>query len=76
MGSKGLCGQTRDRTAAPAGRRRTMTDQQARKVQLTIHLDERLREQLEVAAKHSIRSVSGEAAYRIRQSLEREQSTA
>jgi hypothetical protein len=47
-----------------------------RRVQISIHLDEPLREQLEAAAKRSIRSLSGEAAFRIRQSLESEQNAA
>jgi hypothetical protein len=49
---------------------------QAKRVQISIHLDEPLRVQLEAAAKRSIRSLSGEAAYRIRQSLESEQRAA
>jgi hypothetical protein len=53
-----------------------MADENQSKVQISIHLDSRLREQLEVAAKRSIRSLSGEAAYRIRQSLESEQNAA
>jgi TraY domain len=53
-----------------------MTEEQAKRVQISVHLDEPLREQLEAAAKRSIRSLSGEAAYRIRQSLESEQSAA
>jgi hypothetical protein len=42
-----------------------------RRVQISIHLDEALLHQLEAAAKREIRSVSGEAAYRIKRSLER-----
>jgi TraY domain len=53
-----------------------VVEHQTKRVQISIHLDEPLREQLEAAAKRSIRSLSGEAAYRIRQSLEREQSAA
>jgi TraY domain len=49
---------------------------EAKRVQITIHLDEPLREQLEAAAKRSIRSLSAEAAYRIRESLKCEQAAA
>ena len=52
-----------------------MTEQE-RKVQISVHLTETLREALEAAAKRSIRSLSAEAAYRIRQSLESEQAAA
>jgi hypothetical protein len=47
-----------------------MTEQEEKKVQISVHLTEPLREQLEAAAKRAVRSLSGEAAYRIRQSLE------
>ena len=35
-----------------------------KRVQISIHLDGRLRAQLEAAAKRAVRSLSGEAAYR------------
>ena len=41
-----------------------------KRVQISIQLDGRLRAQLEAAAKRAVRSLSGEAAYRIRESLE------
>ena len=41
-----------------------------KRVQISIHLDGRLRAQLEAAAKRAVRSLSGEAAYRIRESPE------
>jgi len=47
-----------------------MTDE-TKRVQISIHLDEVLLHQLETAAKREIRSVSGEAAYRLRRSFER-----
>jgi len=47
-----------------------MTDE-TKRVQISIHLDEALLHQLEAAAKQEIRSVSGEAAYRLRRSFER-----
>jgi TraY domain len=51
----------------------TMAEEnQSKRVQISVHLDELLREQLEAAAKRAVRSLSGEAAYRIRQSLESE----
>jgi TraY domain len=53
-----------------------MTEQEEKKVQISVHLTEPLREQLEAAARRSIRSLSAEAAYRIRQSLESEQQSA
>jgi hypothetical protein len=53
-----------------------VVEHQTKRVQISIHLDEPLREQLEAAAKRSIRSLSAEAAYRIRQSLESEQQSA
>jgi hypothetical protein len=49
-----------------------MTEEQAKRVQISVHLDEPLREQLEAAAKRAVRSLSGEAAYRLRQSFEAE----
>ena len=51
-------------------------EHQTKRVQISIHLDEALRELLEAAARRSIRSLSGEAAYQIRESLEAEQSAA
>jgi hypothetical protein len=53
-----------------------MTEEQAKRVQISIHVDEPLREQLEAAAKRAVRSLSGEAAYRLRQSLEAETGSA
>jgi hypothetical protein len=47
-----------------------MTEEQAKRVQISVHLDEPLREQLEAAAKRAVRSLSGEAAYRLRRSFE------
>jgi TraY domain len=43
-----------------------------KRVQITIHLEGRLRAQLEAAAKRAVRSLSGEVAYRIQRSLESE----
>lgn len=48
----------------------TMADDTKR--QISVHLEEALIEQLEVAAKREIRSVSGEIAYRLRRSFERQ----
>ena len=47
-----------------------MTDE-TKRAQISIHLEEALLHQLEAAAKREIRSVSGEAAYRLRRSFER-----
>lgn len=40
------------------------------RTQISVGVDDDLREQLEAAAKRAVRSLSGEAAYRIRRSLE------
>ena len=42
------------------------------KRQISVHLEEALIEQLEAAAKREVRSVSGEIAYRLRRSFERQ----
>jgi hypothetical protein len=48
-----------------------MTEEQAEKrMQISVSVDEHLREQLESAAKRSIRSLSGEAAFRLMRSFE------
>jgi TraY domain len=44
-------------------------ERQSERVQISVALDETVRSQLEQAAKRSVRSISGEAAYRIRESL-------
>jgi TraY domain len=55
----------------------TMAEEhQSKRVQISVHLDEPLREQLEAAAKRAVRSLSGEAAFRIRESLKSEQNAA
>jgi hypothetical protein len=43
-----------------------------RRVQISVHVDEPLREQLETAARRSIRSLSGEIAYRLQRSFDRQ----
>lgn len=43
-----------------------------RRVQISLHVDEELSEQLKEAARRSVRSVSGEITHRLRQSLEAE----
>jgi hypothetical protein len=45
-----------------------------KRVQISIHLEKHLRAPLEAAAKHAVRSLSGEVAYRIRRSLEADES--
>jgi hypothetical protein len=47
---------------------RKMTE--PKRVQVSLHLEEPLREQLEAAARRSVRSLSGEITFRLRQSLE------
>jgi hypothetical protein len=49
-----------------------MDQDQERRVQVSVHLEEALREQLEIAAKRAVRSLSGEIAFRLRRSLEAE----
>ena len=48
-----------------------MTDE-TKRVQISVNIDETLLQQLEAAAKREIRSVSGEAAYRLKRSFERD----
>lgn len=43
---------------------------EARRVQVSVHLEEPLREQLETAARRSVRSLSGEITFRLKRSLE------
>jgi hypothetical protein len=45
---------------------------EAKRVQVSLHLEEPLREQLEAAARRSMRSLSGEVTFRLKRSLERE----
>jgi hypothetical protein len=58
--------------------RKRMVEQEAqeRRIQISVGLDEPLRSQLEAAARRFRRSVSGEAAYRIAESLRAEESAA
>lgn len=49
---------------------------QERRIQISVALDEAVRSQLEAAARRFRRSVSGEAAYRIAESLRAEESAA
>jgi len=57
--------------------RKDMVEQrQTKRVQISIHLDEPLRSELEHAARVSLRSLSGEAAYRIRESLKADERSA
>jgi hypothetical protein len=51
-------------------------ERQTKRVQISIHLDEPLRSELERAARVSLRSVSGEAAFRIRESLKSDKRSA
>jgi hypothetical protein len=51
-------------------------EQQPKRVQISVHVDEALRERLEAAARRAVRSVSGEAAFRLRQSFEAETASA
>lgn len=56
-----------------------MVEQQERqpeRVQISVALDERVRSQLEAAARRFRRSVSGEAAYRIMESLKADEQNA
>ena len=43
---------------------------EAKRVQVSLHLEEPLREQLEAAARRSVRSLSGEVTFRLKRSLE------
>jgi hypothetical protein len=43
---------------------------EAKRVQVSLHLEEPLREQLEEAARRSVRSLSGEVTFRLKRSLE------
>jgi len=48
-----------------------MADQDPeRRVQVSVHLEEALREQLEAAARRSVRSLSGEITFRLKRSLD------
>jgi len=47
-----------------------MTQEQQSKVQISVHIDAALRDRLEAAAKRAVRSLSGEAAFRLQQSLD------
>jgi hypothetical protein len=47
-----------------------MNDDQQAKQQISVAVDAQLREQLENAARRAERSLSGEAAYRLRRSFE------
>ena len=47
-----------------------MTEQQEARTQVSVLMEEKLREQLEVAARGSRRSLSGEIAWRLERSLE------
>ena len=41
-----------------------------KRTQISLHVDETLRQQLEVAAKSAVRTLSGEITYRLQRSLE------
>lgn len=43
---------------------------EAKRIQISVGLDEALRQELETAARRSVRSLSGEVTYRLRRSLE------
>jgi hypothetical protein len=47
-----------------------MAEQQEARTQVSVLMEEKLREQLEVAARGSRRSLSGEIAWRLERSLE------
>jgi hypothetical protein len=51
-------------------------EHQSERVQISVALDGTVRSQLEQAAKRSVRSISGEAAYRIRESLKADEQSA
>jgi TraY domain len=43
---------------------------EAKRLQVSLHLEEPLREQLEEAARRAVRSLSGEVTFRLKRSLE------
>jgi len=43
---------------------------ESKRVQVSLHLEEPVREQLEAAARRSVRSLSGEISFRLKRSLE------
>ena len=45
-------------------------DMMEKRVQVSLHLEEPLREQLEAAARRAVRSLSGEVTFRLKRSLE------
>jgi hypothetical protein len=47
-------------------------EHQRKRVQISVHVDEPLREQLETAARRAVRSLSGEVAYRLQRSFDRQ----
>jgi hypothetical protein len=53
-----------------------MTEDQQAKQQISVAVDAKLRERLEDAARRAERSISGEAAFRLRQSFEAETASA
>jgi TraY domain-containing protein len=53
-----------------------MTEDQAAKQQISVAVDAELRERLESAARRAERSLSGEAAFRLRRSFESARSDA
>jgi hypothetical protein len=44
-------------------------EHQSKRVQISVHVDEPLRERLETAARRAVRSLSGEIAYRLQRSF-------
>jgi hypothetical protein len=48
-----------------------MAEEHQKRVQISVHVDEPLREQLETAARRAVRSLSGEIAYRLQRSFDR-----
>jgi hypothetical protein len=51
-------------------------ERQSERVQISVALDGAVRSQLEQAARVSLRSLSGEAAYRIKESLKADEQSA
>jgi TraY domain len=51
-------------------------ERQSERVQISVALDEAVRSQLEQAARVSLRSLSGEAAFRIKESLKADEQSA
>ena len=49
-----------------------MVEEPEAKVQISIHVERPVREQLEAAAKRAVRSLSGEISWRLQRSLEAE----